>query len=154
MARRNSFYTVSPRFTPGSPAQVDEATAQHVVHQERNSHQHALEGRHGDAIADLAKRLGLAGIVEHWYEAGGGWIIEDQLTGARFFRLQQLRVCKRELRKGDNVFINGYAAQEVKDLRRADTTDHRRTTQPMDEIHMLGGQVFTVRDVQHVQVVR
>lgn len=56
-------YELIPRYSGGSPAVVDERTAESVVRDERRGYQIALEGVYGDDAAKAAKANGLEGIV-------------------------------------------------------------------------------------------
>jgi len=91
MSRRPCHYNVAPRYTPGSPAMVNQEIAERVAAQEKSSIQHALEGTWGPEEQARAERLGLRGIVEFREERGSGkkygWEVTDLCTGERFFRL-------------------------------------------------------------------
>jgi len=82
------YFHVAPRYTGGSPAQVDEATARRVAAQE----QHAYEQLVGDpdlkdSVEALAAAVeGAAGIVEQRTERADCWIVLDLITGAEFVR--------------------------------------------------------------------
>jgi len=94
----NYHYNVAPRYTPGSPAMVDAATAERVAASEKAHIGYILECYEGERAADRAKRLGLRGIAERRIEKGSGkkqgWEVLDLCTGERFFRL-----CSEALRK-------------------------------------------------------
>lgn len=79
--RSNAHYSVSPRFSCGSPAMVDEATALHVAEQEVREYQCALEGHYGPEHAEKAKREGLDGIVLLMFDKGNRWEAHDAITG-------------------------------------------------------------------------
>jgi hypothetical protein len=84
-------FNVAPRYTPGSPALVDEGIALRVALQERSSVVHILDGLEGEKNQARAKRLGLGGIVEYRVSRGSGkkegWEVTDVITGEKFFRL-------------------------------------------------------------------
>jgi hypothetical protein len=86
MARR-VYYNVNPRYSAGSPAQVDGLTARRVVHDEIEGHRRDLEGVHGEEARERAQTRGLAGIVEERTEMADCWIVADLITDARFIRL-------------------------------------------------------------------
>ena len=69
---RFNSYNVRPRYTPGSPAAVDEATALRVAEQERDGHEQALSGAWGEDERERAVQLGLTGIVYTLHEDGSG----------------------------------------------------------------------------------
>lgn len=80
-------YNVAPRYTPGSPAQVDERTARKVVVEERRGYIIALSGAHGEAERATAMRpFALNGIVEQRLEYTDGWVISDLMTLDVFYR--------------------------------------------------------------------
>lgn len=83
--RKTGFYDVRPRYTPGSPGLVDEATAQRVAKEERESYEHALSGIMGEIDKARAEKLGLRGIVQWKQEKGAGkkqgWEVVDLVTG-------------------------------------------------------------------------
>jgi hypothetical protein len=86
MASRAIYWNVKPRYTPGSPAQVDQATAERVAGEERLGYVATLDGAHGTIAAAEAKIAGLRGIVEMRWERPGAWIVHDLLTNERFIR--------------------------------------------------------------------
>jgi len=93
------YYTVAPRYSPGSPALVRPTIALQVAVDEVGCIETALEGFWGEAQKARAERLGLRGIVECKRERGSGkkhgWDVVDLCTGERFFRLtpEALRKC-------------------------------------------------------------
>lgn len=81
------WYNVAPRYTPGSPALVDEATAMRVADEEKKDYETIVAGQsYVPGEEEKAKRLGLKGIVEARQESKGGWNVTDVLTGERFWR--------------------------------------------------------------------
>ena len=88
---RSGHFNVAPRYTPGSPALIDEATARRAANAEKEFIEHALSGAWGEEQKARAARLGLRGIVEYRVEQGSGkklgWDVLDLCTGERFFRL-------------------------------------------------------------------
>lgn len=75
-------YQVSPRYTAGSPAQVDAATAQRVKEQEVAAYLDALSGGQGSDEQAKAQKLGVDGIVEIVVNyADGSQAITDEITG-------------------------------------------------------------------------
>lgn len=76
-----SHFNVYPRYTAGSPAQVDRATAERVAAEERVAHGHVLAGRCGSAEQERAQRLGLDGIAEEAWEQRGKLQFRDLITG-------------------------------------------------------------------------
>lgn len=61
-------YSVVPRYTAGSPAAVDEATAKHVAREERAAYERYITGLYGEEEKRRADRLGLEGIVYSYDE--------------------------------------------------------------------------------------
>jgi len=73
-------YQVAPRYTAGSPAQVDLATAEHVKRIELRAYDDLIDA--GGADRDRALALGLAGIVEVLTEwPDGSRTVQDAITG-------------------------------------------------------------------------
>ena len=82
-----SFYQVTPRYTGGSPAQVDEATAKRVAQAEREAYRWIMQAGVGaGSERKLAENYGLAGIVEALTEQGNGWAVWDMLTDQHYIR--------------------------------------------------------------------
>lgn len=75
-------YHVAPRYTAGSPAMVDQATAERVMAQERSCYAHALEGVYGIDEQHAASVRGLADIVWTTIERRATLIRHDLLTDA------------------------------------------------------------------------
>lgn len=110
MARRNKYYDVRPRYTPGSPAMVGSRIALQVAQEEEQFIQHALEGVWGDEQKLRAEVLGLSGIVMNRKEVRGGWEVIDVITGDVSFHpsglyphldeLNELRIRLRKIRDG------------------------------------------------------
>lgn len=80
-----TYYQVAPRFSGfsgGSPAQVDQETAERVANDERMLFEGAADGSCGEALKRLAQTKGLAGIVEQVTEDPNGVVtVRDLLTG-------------------------------------------------------------------------
>ena len=74
-------FNVAPRYTCGSPAMVDEATARDVADSEKVGYERALAGFYGDEERTKAEREGLNGIAEIFYETKKNWHIHDLCTG-------------------------------------------------------------------------
>lgn len=85
MGRRNVTFQVRPRYTPGSPAMVDAATANRVAVEEREFIKHALEGVWGEEQKARAEKLGLDFIAYAMVERRDGWYVEDLITGKFHF---------------------------------------------------------------------
>lgn len=78
----NVIYQVAPRYTAGSPAQVDTATAQRVKVAEIAFYRDALNGLSGPDEQAKAKTLGLSGIVEALVDGPDGTRrTTDEITG-------------------------------------------------------------------------
>lgn len=73
-------YNVEPRYTGGSPAGVDEATALRVALQERDSYLYIIKGFEGDERKERANKLGLSFIVFEMCERPKGWVVHDLIT--------------------------------------------------------------------------
>lgn len=79
----NTFWQVAPRYTAGSPGQVDAATAKRIASQELAIYSQDLAGLHGPEDQARAQRLGTSGIVESVTDwADGSRVITDEITGA------------------------------------------------------------------------
>jgi hypothetical protein len=75
-------YQVAPRYTAGSPAQVDAKTAQRVKEQELSAYLDALSGGQGPDEQAKAQKLGVDGIVETVVNyPDGSQAITDEMTG-------------------------------------------------------------------------
>lgn len=77
---RGSWYSVAPRYTAGSPAQVDQATAARVVEEERRAYPPTLEGVYGAEAKAEAEAKGLRGIVWSWRQRGALIVWHDEIT--------------------------------------------------------------------------
>jgi hypothetical protein len=83
-----SGYEVLPRYSCGSPAMVDERTAQQVIRDEQRSYKATLEGFYGAESIAHAEREGLEGIVlirgrkDHYTDAITGRDYGDMPYGA------------------------------------------------------------------------
>lgn len=87
MARnRKTHFSVAPRYTCGSPAQVPEHIARRVAEEEKQAYERSLTGIYGDADKELAEKKGLAGIAEERTETAKGWQVRDLCTGEAFLR--------------------------------------------------------------------
>ena len=84
--RRNPHFSVAPRYGPGSPALVDQATALRVARDEEGCYQHANVGRYGEVDQTKAQTQGLVGIAEVRVETKKGWDVLDLITGERYLR--------------------------------------------------------------------
>lgn len=77
-----TIYQVAPRYTPGSPAQVDAATASRVAAQEADTYRNLMAGAASSTSEhQKAVKLGLEGIVEMLYEQQHCWHVTDVITG-------------------------------------------------------------------------
>lgn len=89
-------YNVRPRYSCGSPAQVDRATALMVVEDEKRSFEQVLSGAEGEARRNVARvgRLepfnvpdkGRCAIVEEVEEHSNHWLVRCMMTGELFVR--------------------------------------------------------------------
>lgn len=79
-------YDVRPRYTAGSPAMVDEATARRVAKQEKTGYEMALEGFYGEEAKMEAEQRGMGAVVFSWTEKGNTLIITDMITEERVTR--------------------------------------------------------------------
>lgn len=86
MTRKNYVFSVKPRYSPGSPGQVDETVALTVAAQEKEGHEAHLEGLYGEERKTWAQVAGLEGIAERMVEKKGGWDILDLITGVQKHR--------------------------------------------------------------------
>jgi hypothetical protein len=82
-----TYYSVHPRFSCGSGAQVSEEIALTVAAQEKEHYEMALTGAFGEDDLDAARQPdALRGIVEAITESKGGWNVVDLITGEKFWR--------------------------------------------------------------------
>lgn len=81
---RDHHYHVEPRYSGGSPAQLEKNIALALADIERDCYEFDLEGGCGLTAKRIAQRDGLNGIVELRVEKqGGGWHVLDMITGER-----------------------------------------------------------------------
>jgi hypothetical protein len=73
-------YSVTPRYSPGSPSDVPRGVAERVLIDEHECYERALSGRYGDEAEARARKLGLSGIVEMVTERRGKLEVKDLLT--------------------------------------------------------------------------
>lgn len=83
MSNAEFTYNVAPRYSAGSPALVDERTADEVQVAELEGYARAMSGIYGAEKQDRARRLGLSGIVEHRQVFAHHFIATDRITGER-----------------------------------------------------------------------
>lgn len=79
MSKRTRF-SVIPTYSAGSPAQVDQLTAERVAVEEQRARTRALDGMYGEKATEAARRRGLAGIAYAWTEKGKGAVVTDLVT--------------------------------------------------------------------------
>lgn len=90
-------WNVAPRYSPGSPAQVDFATAQQVAADEQRGYEYALRGVYGEEQQAQARERGLDRIVWSQQEIQNCWRVQDYLTGRTYVVLPFVRL---EVRRG------------------------------------------------------
>lgn len=78
--RKRGHFNVAPRYTSGSPAMVDEATALRVANQERKQWTNEGEGFFGKEARDRALKVGLDLISFEMVERPKGWEVYDLIT--------------------------------------------------------------------------
>ncbi len=118
----HTFYQVAPKYTAGSPAQVDEQTARRVAAEEARSYANHLEGVYGPEDQEKAQAEGLGGISERVTQHAGHMVVEDLITGQRFRRLYQVSTarcdfCGTEQRAFKTQRAKNRRGVEVHDLR-------------------------------------
>jgi hypothetical protein len=108
-------YNVKPRYTPGSPAMVDERIARRVVQQERQAYEDALSGAWGEKERQTAEKLGLEGIVEEVREKSGALHVLDLITGSKRIRKNSKL---KDVLNGDRVvrLLSSTTAEQVPSL--------------------------------------
>jgi hypothetical protein len=77
------YYNVAPRYSCGSPAQVDRKTALRVAGQEIDGYQRAIEGAYGEEERKHALAVGTSGIVEEREVFAHHYLAIDCITGQR-----------------------------------------------------------------------
>ena len=126
--KAQGFFDVRPRYTPGSPGLVDEATAQRVAKEERESYEHALTGIVGDAEKARAEKLGLRGIVQWKQEKGSGkkqgWDVVDLVTGENLWQLCAEALYKLGWRSYHD--LDAYGRSLVDQVQPADFEDYKK----------------------------
>jgi hypothetical protein len=73
-------YHVAPRYSCGSPAQVDEKIARRVIEDEKEAFQAHLEGVYGPEAQHLAQQRGLSRIVYSTLEKRNKQFVKDEMT--------------------------------------------------------------------------
>lgn len=81
---RNLFFHVAPRYTAGSPAQVDEETATKVAIQEYIEAGHVEQGVFGEEQQATHARRGCRGIAFTTYEKNRTMWVQDIITQELF----------------------------------------------------------------------
>lgn len=77
-----TIYQVAPRYTGGSPAQVNHATASRVAAEEADAYRGIMAGAAtSTSERQRAVKLGLDGIAEMLYEQQHCWHVTDLITG-------------------------------------------------------------------------
>lgn len=98
MKRKNEFYSVHPRYGPGSPGQVSEEIALSVASHEKEMYEAHIEGLYGEDAKLSASIMGLTGVAEYMVERQGGWDVLDLITGERKRRES---IPAKKVQKGD-----------------------------------------------------
>jgi hypothetical protein len=99
--KRPSHYHVAPRFTPGSPAMVNEKIAKQVAKEELEAYEeHVDKERYGEQLREFAVKLGLRGIVEYRVETKKGWEVTDLVVNDHFERFE---VKAKDVRINDTI---------------------------------------------------
>lgn len=85
------YYNVNPRYSAGSPAMVDAATARRVAVHEKDEYKANLEGIYGEEAKAEAEKRGLKGIVEcviheQRRHRKDGHLVYDLLTEEEYWR--------------------------------------------------------------------
>lgn len=108
--RKHSHFNVKPRYTAGSPAGVDEATALHQAAEEIHFCEMTLTGVFGGIAADQAALQGVGPVqeadgmlyspAEYVEEHSNHWLVQCLCTGSLFTRPfawqeNKQRTCKR-----------------------------------------------------------
>jgi len=96
-ASRNAYCHVRPRYSGGSPAQVDLSTMVHVAVNEEESYAQTMTGLYGEAERAKAVRLGLKGVCYVRWEKGPKIYRYDVLTGET--RLEPKRLEQKDLER-------------------------------------------------------
>lgn len=92
--RLKAHFSVHPRYSCGSGAQVSDQQAVYVACDELDCYEAAIDGIYGAADKEKAEREGLSGIVLFMVERPKHWEIHDVLTGEvteRPFRAPRVR---------------------------------------------------------------
>ena len=79
-------FNVRPRYSAGSPGQVDEVTAHRVAEQEEGMYRSVLAGLYGQNAQERAKLLGRRGIAYELIETRKCWLIRDLITSEEYER--------------------------------------------------------------------
>ena len=143
MTRRNyPLYQVRPRYTPGSPAQVNEESALRVAEEERDSFEAHAEGFMGEEWQQKAERLGLQRIAYYIQEKGGHWVLlvdlitEERIEGRHEVELELAAIGTRRIPPKIEKNLNRWGM--LKMFEEADLIGRRdllRHSDDMDWIH-------------------
>ena len=112
-------YNVNPRYSGGSPAQVDFETAQKVVNDERKHYSIAMSGAYGEKTKNEAEskglgpfeveKKGLRSPVEETSEHSNHWLVKCLITGKLFRREfpenKKINSCKKCRYEYDKLMI-------------------------------------------------
>jgi hypothetical protein len=111
----NFSFDVAPRYSPGSPALVDQPTAEKVMRAEREFYAHALEGIYGVEEQQKAKRMGLEGIVVQRWESATQVHTLDLMTDARSSRPLTEKPARRRtpLPRSEKLDVSAIGANEA-----------------------------------------
>lgn len=125
---KKPFYTVAPRYTPGSPAMVPQPIAEKVAEEEKRAYQAALTGVMGEAEKAMAETFGLRGIVEAKVEQGSGkshgWKVTDLCTHEQFVRLSPEALKKLKWQSYEE--LDSFAKAAIDQNPPRDASDHRK----------------------------
>jgi hypothetical protein len=118
---KHSHYNVNPRYTAGSPAAVDRATADKVAAEEIDSCAMAMSGVMGQWNADFAKMVGvgphredkgqeLQSPAEYVEEHSNHWLVQCLCTGKLFIRPfawqeEKQKPCKRCAAAKEMIYV-------------------------------------------------
>ncbi len=153
MTRRNyPLYQVRPRYTPGSPAQVDEEIATQVAKEEAHMFEAYREGYMGVAWQQKAERLGLQRIAYYIQEKGGHWVLlvdlitEERIEGRHEVELELAAIGTRRIPPKIEKNLNRWGMLEM--FEKADLIGRRDLLRHSDDMGWIRENVLRLGGVR------
>lgn len=150
--RRQLHYNVRPRYTPGSPAQVDVDVAEHVARDEAQLFEAHREGYMGEAAKVEADRIGLQRIVYALAERRGGFdllwdlITDEKIEGKENVSLELAALGTSRIPPKIEKNLNRWGMLEM--FEKADLIDRRDLLRHSDDMDWIREHVLRLGGVR------